>query len=196
MILCGPENDPVIDSALSREQALDGLPAACPAQIRDRQELVELTYISFDGLWHRGQLVIDHDLVADIRRVFELAAELRFPIGSVIPCADRRFRNGLLWDDNLSMAANNTSAFNFRPIEGSTSLSNHAFGRAIDINPLQNPYIRGETVAPPGAVYDPADPGTLTADHPIVRLFLELGWNWGGNWGTLKDYQHFERPTP
>ncbi len=74
------------------------------------------------------------------------------------------------------MKLNNTSAFNYRVITGGTSLSKHAYGRAIDINPVENPYIKGATTLPPGSVYDPNAGGTLTADHPNVLTFARLGW--------------------
>ena len=69
----------------------------------------------------------------------------------------------------------------------------HAYGYAIDINPVQNPYIKGKAVFPPGAVYNTHKPGTLTYYSPIVKAFIRLGWTWGGNWNSLKDYQHFEK---
>jgi hypothetical protein len=101
------------------------------------------------------------------------------------------------WDDDRSMAANNTSGFNYRPMTGdgtsATRLSPHALGRAIDINPLLNPYIKGEMIKPDGAVYDPSRPGTITADSFIVKFLKKRGWTWGGDWTSLKDYQHFEK---
>ena len=95
--------------------------------------------------------------------------------------------------DDQSMLADNTSAFNYRTATGSKHLSMHAYGFAIDINPAQNPYIKGNIVLPPGAVYDTAKPGTLGANSPIVKTFKRLGWTWGGDWKSLKDYQHFEK---
>ena len=92
------------------------------------------------------------------------------------------------------MEANNTSAFNYRPVTGGTRLSNHAYGRAIDINTFLNPYIKGDIVLPHGARYDPNIEGTFTSENPIVKTFIQLGWQWGGDWTDLKDYQHFEKP--
>jgi len=92
------------------------------------------------------------------------------------------------------LAANNTSAFNFRLKTGGNDLSIHAYGRAIDINTVQNPYSKGKLVLPPNGTYNTETPGTLTTESPIVKRFLALGWIWGGNWETLKDYQHFEKP--
>jgi hypothetical protein len=62
------------------------------------------------------------------------------------------------------------------------------------MNPFQNPYIKEGVILPHGARYDPSSAGTFTSDHPIVRAFLQLGWVWGGNWTSPKDYQHFEKP--
>jgi len=69
----------------------------------------------------------------------------------------------------------------------------HAYGYALDINPMQNPYIKGKIVVPPGALYDINKPGTLISSSPVVKIFIRLGWTWGGNWKSLKDYQHFEK---
>ena len=99
-------------------------------------------------------------------------------------------------DDDLSMAANNTSAFNCRKVSGSTNWSEHAYGRAIDVNPVQNPYVtRSGRVSPPaGRPY--ADrgrraPGMLHAGDQAVKAFARAGWAWGGEWTSAKDYQHF-----
>ena len=99
------------------------------------------------------------------------------------------------WQDHESMAANNTSGFNFRVIEGTTKLSLHSFGRALDINPVQNPVIYPHgLIAPEGAVYNPQKKGAFTAANPIVQEFLKRGWHWGGNFEQPKDYHHFEKP--
>lgn len=187
----GTLTNPIIDSNMSLSQALR---KESPPEFKERQRLVDLEYYSFDGKIHRGQLVIDERLVGDILEVFRVALESKFPIGSVIPIANERFlRNGEYNEDNLSMHSNNTSAFNYRVITGGKSLSKHAYGFAIDINPVQNPYIKKDTVLPPNAVYDKMKPGTLTLDSPVVKTFIRLGWTWGGNWQSLKDYQHFEK---
>ena len=150
--------------------------------------------ISFDGKIHQGQLVLDKKLAKDIEIIFKLAFAEKFPILSVIPVSHPNFRKNGRWDDDLSMIANNTSAFNYRQKTGGGSLSNHAYGTAIDINTVQNPYLKGKILLPPNGSYQPQTPGTFDANHPIVKKFIELGWDWGGNWTTLKDYQHFEKP--
>lgn len=187
----GTLSNPIIDSDMTFEEATR---KDAPPELKEKQEIVSVLYYSFDGKVHKGQVVIDKRLAGDIREVFQIALREKFPVTSVIPIShDRFFKDGKWNDDNLSMLANNTSAFNYRTMTGSKALSKHAYGFAIDINPVQNPYIKGDVILPPGAVYDIHKPGTLTADGPIVKAFLRLGWEWGGNWKTLKDYQHFEK---
>ncbi len=192
----GTASDPIVDSKMTADEAFEGLDRRCPKDLRERQQVVTVAYWGFDEKVHRGQLVVDKDLEKDIVEVFEVALKEKFPIRSVIPVSHAKFRKNEKWDDDLSMAANNTSAFNYREVTGGTSLSKHALGRAIDINPVQNPYIKGKTTLPPDSKYDPKAPGTLTADHPVTKAFLARGWEWGGNWKSLKDYQHFEKPAP
>jgi hypothetical protein len=190
----GTSKHPIIDSRMSKKEAFEGLDPKCPEEIRKRQKVVKLKYYSTDGKIHRGQLVIDKELVKDVKKVFKMALKEHFPIYSVIPVSDQRFRKDGRWDDELSMEANNTSGFNYREITGGGRLSNHAYGRAIDINTFLNPYIKGNVVLPHGAKYDPGIAGTFNPDHPIVKAFLELGWTWGGSWTSRPDYQHFEKP--
>jgi peptidoglycan LD-endopeptidase CwlK len=192
----GTLKHPIIDSQMAEKEAFDGLDPKCPEEIRKRQRLITVKYYSMDNQVHQGQLVIDKELVNDVKHVFALALKEHFPIYSVIPISDKRFRKENRWDDELSMEANNTSAFNYREKTGGGELSNHASGRAIDINTFLNPYIKGSLVLPHGATYDPKVSGTFTAESPIVREFLRLGWAWGGNWTSPKDYQHFEKPLP
>lgn len=190
----GTLKHPVIDSRMTELEAFDGLDPKCPDEIRKRQRLVTVKYYSTDKQVHQGQLVIDKELVSDIKQVFKLALKERFPVYSVIPISDKRFRKESRWDDELSMEANNTSAFNYREVTGGGRLSNHAYGRAVDINTFLNPYIKGKIILPHGATYDPGIDGTFTAESSIVREFLRLGWAWGGNWTSPTDYQHFEKP--
>lgn len=171
---------PIEDSTMAFEEAMRGVSPECPTSTIEKQTLVPVLYYSFDGRIHRGQIVIDQRLANDIREVFQLAFEMKFPITSVIPLSHEQFG----WSDDRSMNENNTSGFNYRPIARQTNLSSHSFGFAIDINPRLNPY--------GGNSYDPTCPGTLTVDHPLVKKFLELGWEWGGQWKN-PDYQHFQK---
>jgi len=190
----GTIQDPIIDSHITLPEALRKY---APPEFKEKQNIVDVLYYSFDGRVHKGQIVIDRRLVRDISEVFRVALENKFPIGSVIPISHDRFNEGGEWNaDNQSMKSNNTSGFNYRKVTGGKKLSMHAYGYAIDINPIQNPYIKGNIVLPPGAVYDPTIPGTLTSGSPIVKTFMRLGWTWGGNWKSLKDYQHLEKVLP
>jgi hypothetical protein len=122
-------------------------------------------------------------------RVFRALYEARFPV--------QRLRTVEQYgsDDDASMAANNTSAFNCRPVAGGTGWSEHAYGAALDVNPVQNPYVRGSTVEPEaGRAYldrSHVRPGMVVAGDLVVRAFAAVGWEWGGDFRTLKDYQHF-----
>ena len=187
----GSLHNPIIDSDISLSEALK---KESPPEFKKRQKIIDVLYYSFDGKIHKGQLVIDEQLIGDIQEVFRVALGNKFPITSVIPIShDRFFNNGKWNEDDQSMLSNNTSAFNYRTVTGGKTLSKHAYGFAIDINPVQNPYIKGNIILPPGAVYDTTKPGTLAYDSPVVRAFIRLGWIWGGNWKSLKDYQHFEK---
>jgi poly-gamma-glutamate synthesis protein (capsule biosynthesis protein) len=98
-------------------------------------------------------------------------------------------------DDEQSMLADNTSAFNCRGIPGSTAWSEHAYGRAVDLNPFENPEVRNGVVDPPvAAPYTDRSPNVTGMIHPddaAVQAFAAIGWSWGGNWTGLSDYQHF-----
>lgn len=190
----GSLKHPIVDSRMNEREVFDGLDPKCPPEIRKRQKIVKVKYYSFDGLFHQGQIVVDKDLAKDIKKVFKFALEQKFPINTVIPVSAPQFRKNGRWDDDLSMAANNTSGFNYREKTGGGSLSNHAYGRAVDINTVQNPYVKGSLILPPDGKWQPGTPGTFTTDHPITKMFISLGWDWGGSWTRLQDYQHFEKP--
>jgi peptidoglycan L-alanyl-D-glutamate endopeptidase CwlK len=179
--------DIIVDSDFSFSDAIAGTNA--PLEIVDRLSMVDVCYHSFDGMRHQGQIILDCSLEDDIYEIFSLIEKLKFPIGKVIPIV------AYSWQDHDSMAANNSSGFNFRVIEGTTKLSLHSFGRALDINPVQNPVIYTHGfIAPEGAVYDQHKLGAFTVANPIVQEFLKRGWHWGGNFEQPKDYHHFEKP--
>lgn len=155
-------------------------------------------YWSFDVQKQSALLEVNRAVAAEVRSFFTGAFDLKFPIDKVTCSSDRPY----FWDDGLMMAANATSGFNYRLIADSDVVSEHGYGRAFDINPRLNPYIRfkdgAQIVAPAGAEWDPSVPGTLSATHPLVTHMAALGWSWGGNWspearGAI-DYQHFEKP--
>jgi hypothetical protein len=145
-----------------------------------------------DGQTHRGNLVVNSDSVDDIVAIFEDLRRLGYPVAKM-----QTVDNYPGADDELSMRDNNTSAFNCRPLPGSTAWSLHAYGRAIDVNPLINPYIDQSGDLQPktaGRYLDRtlADPALLKAGDPAVRAFTDRGWRWGGAWRDPVDYQHFE----
>jgi peptidoglycan L-alanyl-D-glutamate endopeptidase CwlK len=170
---------------MTLQEALQGSPA--PPEILETQVLIDLEYLGFDGVVHIGQMVAHRDLEIEIRAIFEDILMRRFPLFQMRPIVN------FGWNDELSMEANNCSAFNYRLKVGKTSLSAHATGRAIDINPRQNPYFSGGLVLPPGATYDAAATGTLLEDGEVVQAFECRGWVWGGRWNTIKDFHHFEK---
>src|SRR3989442_2933819 len=136
-------NDIIVDAKLAKEDALKQNPDfLCPEEIIVCQQVIEVLYYSFDGKLHQGQIVVHEELVEDIRNIFKVILEERFPLTSVIPVADPRFH----WDDGLSIQANNSSGFNYRTKTLKNELSNHAYGRAVDLNPRLNPYIKGDYV--------------------------------------------------
>jgi peptidoglycan LD-endopeptidase CwlK len=181
------ENQIIIDSAMSFSEAIEGTTA--PVEIVDSLALVDVFYYSFDGKRHQGQIIVDCAVEEDVYDIFAFLEKIKFPVGRAIPIVEYK------WDDHESMAANNSSGFNFRVIEGTTKLSMHSLGRAVDINPRQNPIIYPDgRIAPARAVYNPEKAGTVTGDHPVVREFLKRGWHWGGNFDQPKDYHHFEKP--
>jgi D-alanyl-D-alanine carboxypeptidase len=159
----------------------------------DRLRGVGVGYVGFDGQTHRGELIVHQDLVANVVAIFEQLHQLRYPIAAM-----RTVDHYPGADDELSMQDNNTSAFNCRPLPSGRAWSLHAYGRAIDLNPLFNPFVdsRGDFQPKTAALYldrGRTDPGILHAGDAAVRVFTDRGWRWGGDWRTPKDYQHFER---
>lgn len=160
----------------------------CPVAVEDLR-WVELGHWDYAGNATTGALVVHADHVDDVTEVFGRLFEARFPIESIRPITD------FDGDDNASMRANNSSAFNCRVIDGTSRWSQHAYGGAIDINPLVNPWVRGDRVDPPeGEAYvdrDATVPGLIVAGDVVTEAFASVGWGWGGDWNTTLDYQHF-----
>lgn len=178
---------PLTDSRMTLEEAIAGTSA--PRHVTDALSLISVRYRAFDGRLHQGQLLVHKKVVSDLLEIFRFIEAIGFPVARAIPIV----RYG--WSDDLSMADNNTSAFNYRLVLGTDRLSRHALGRALDINPIENPVIYdGGHISPPGATYDMKKEGTLSETHLLVKEFLNRGWQWGGHFKTLKDYHHFDRP--
>jgi poly-gamma-glutamate capsule biosynthesis protein CapA/YwtB (metallophosphatase superfamily) len=170
-------------------------PASCPVKLADLR-LLTMRYVGFDRQPHIGQMVVHRRHARDIVNVFRELYDKRFPI--------RRMQliDAYGGDDNRSMAADNTSAYNCRTVAGTSTFSNHAYGAAVDINPVENPYVTADDVLPSeGRSFvdldrspDAAAPrGVIVAGGVVVRAFERIGWEWGGVW-IDPDYQHFYAP--
>ena len=152
---------------------------------------LRLSYVDFDGREQVGELVCNKAIADDLVAIFRDLYEARYPIRSI------RLIDDFNGDDEASMAADNTSCFNYRKKTGMRALSKHAQGLAIDINPFENPYVRPSRVRPAGA----AAFADRTQDFPhkidksdlCYRLFRARGFSWGGTWRSVQDYQHFEK---
>ena len=163
--------------------------AGCPLPV-DRLRAIDATYWGFDARPHQGRIVVAADQVEAVTSVLHDLYSARYAIHRMEP-VDRYGGS-----DDASVLADNTSGFNCRPATGSTGWSEHAYGRAIDLNPLENPYVRGATVLPPQSAplldRTRTDRGIIHAGDAAVQAFAAVGWIWGGQWpGAAKDYQHF-----
>lgn len=155
---------------------------------------VRIKYYDFDGKEHKnGELIVNKKLAKDVTQIFLELYEAKYPLASVRLVDDY----GQPGDDTLSMEDNNTSAFCYRKVTGSGTLSRHSLGAAIDVNPVQNPYIDGDRVAPENAAkYVDRSlglPGMIDHDDLCYKVFKKHGWSWGGDWKGDKDYQHFSK---
>lgn len=164
----------------------------CPVGLSSLRA-VRVTYRTFTGREARGTLVVHRDVAPSVRRIFRSLYRARVPVRRIAPI--EKYRGS----DFASIEADNTSAFNCRRATGSGRWSNHAYGRAIDINPIENPWVE-----PGGKVYHRASrpyvrrtprPGVAVSGGPLVRAFEREGWSWGGRWSGTKDYQHFDAGT-
>lgn len=174
--------------AVTAEQLGSSWRPGCPLPV-EQLRAVNVSHVGYDGAAHTGRIIVDAGHAERIAAVFRDLYAARFPVERIEP-VDRYGS-----DDQASMRANNTSGFNCRTVAGSSSWSEHAYGRAVDLNPLVNPYVTGSTVDPlEGAPYADrtrTDPGMIHADDAAVRAFAAQGWRWGGYWTGGKDYQHF-----
>ena len=159
--------------------------AGCPVGPSELRA-VAVSYWGFDGTPHVGRVVVAKAVAPDLVSVFRTLWRAKFPIRRLQPVSEYR------GSDEASMAADNTSVFNCRFVGGTSRWSMHAYGEAIDVNPVENPYVRGASVSPPaGRAYldrSSARPGMAVRGGTLVRAFAAAGWKWGASFG---DYQHF-----
>lgn len=150
-----------------------------------------MSYWGFDGRSHLGTMVVNVSVVAPVAKVFSTLYSAHFPIREMVPEA------AYDGNDNTAAAADDTSGFNCRyaVAAGAPHWSVHAYGEAIDVNDVQNPYVDGSTIIPPaGVTYrDRSDvrPGMAVRGGVLVNAFASVGWYWGGRWLSTPDYQHF-----
>lgn len=161
----------------------------CPVPLADLRA-VRATHLGFDGRARTGVLVVHRDVAPRVVAVLRRLYALRFPIRRMEPI--ERYGGS----DSRSIEADNTSAFNCRRVEGTSRWSEHAYGRAIDVNPIENPYISraGTTEHPTSRPYldrTRRRPGVILPGDAVVHAFAAEGFGWGGLWSSARDTQHF-----
>ncbi|HUP99105.1 MAG TPA: M15 family metallopeptidase, partial [Aeromicrobium sp.] len=176
--------DPVPAHVLGRSSWTPKCPVE-PGELR----WVRLAFWGFDDRRHTGELLVNADAAEDMVQVFRQLYEARFPL------EEMRITRADEIDAEPTGDGNNTGAFTCKPFRGSTVWSEHAYGRAVDVNPFQNPYTKGDALIPElaSAYADRArqDPGMIHAGDAVTRAFASVGWGWGGSWQHSKDYMHF-----
>lgn len=178
---------PVPAEVLARSTWEPGCPVAA-----DDLAYVRLAFWGFDDQRHTGELLLNRSVARDVVSVFRRLYAERFPFEEL------RITPRSELDAPPTGDGNDTGAFSCRPTTGSdTTYSQHAYGLAIDLNPFQNPYVKGDLVLPElASTYldrDDVRPGMITPDGVVVRAFTDIGWTWGGTWSSLKDFQHFSQ---
>ena len=158
-----------------------------PIDISSQMTVIEVEFIDFHGNNSLGMLVVNKKVAKELKKIFEEIKNSGFQIEKIVPISEYG------WDDDKSMEDNNSSAYNYRFVANSKKLSNHSYGMAIDINPQYNPMIVKDKIYPQNGVYSKENIGTITSDSSVVKIFKKYGWKWGGDYKSLKDYQHFEK---
>ena len=170
-------------------------PVDCQVPLDDLRYVV-LQFVDFNNEPQTGEMIVNKAIAQDVVEIFYELYQNNYQIESI------KLVDEFGGDDTASMLANNTSSFNYRVVEGTTRLSNHALGRAIDLNPFYNPYITynkdGSTNISPVGSEAYADrtisfPYKIDENDLAYKLFKAHGFTWGGNWNSCKDYQHFEK---
>ena len=161
----------------------------CPVYLNDLRYLT-MTYFSTDEVGREGEMVVHKDVAEEVVEIFKTLYENNFTIESMNLIDDYNA------SDDLSMVANNTSAFNCRNVPRTTRWSRHSFGKAIDINPVWNPFIDKGVVYPKEAEKyanrSLNHEGMIYKNDVIYKAFISRGWEWGGDWTkSMQDYQHF-----
>jgi hypothetical protein len=162
----------------------------CPVTVEELA-YVSVSHLGFDGAFHTGELLVNAAVAEDVVEVFQRLHEARFPIEQM------RVIRAEEIDAPPTGDWNDTTSFVCRPAIGSGSWSEHAYGLAVDVNPFHNPYLKGDLVLPElaSAYTDRSDarPGMIMPGDVVTEAFGAIGWGWGGNWNSLKDWMHFSR---
>jgi hypothetical protein len=190
LVGASPESSPFVGriSKVTAAELRYSYRPGCPVGLSQLRRL-ELSHWDFAGRRRVGSIVVRATAARDVVSVFRKLYAARFPI--------RRLRlvEAYKGSDDASMAADNTSGFNCRFVSGTRRWSQHAYGLAIDINPVENPYVDGSRVRPPaGRRYlnrSRVRRGMVVSGDVAFRAFAAIGWSWGGHWASSKDYQHF-----
>ena len=177
-----------ISTSLAKRMTGVSWRSGCPVGLPDLRVLT-VSFWGFDGRSHSGALIVHRSVASPVVRVLGRLYAARFPIRRMTPV------DAYQGDDFRSIEADNTSAFNCRPATGSSHWSEHAYGKAIDLDPLENPYVSGgQTSHAASRRYLDRSlrlPGMMHAGDLVVRAFAAEGWGWGGAWSGVRDYQHF-----
>lgn len=189
--------EPLTDSVKERITGISYPESGCAVPYEDLN-YVGLLYFDFEGQEQTGELICNKAIAQDMVEIFYELYKNEYQLERV------RLIDEYDGDDTASMADNNTSCFNYRVVDGTTNLSKHAYGLAIDVNPYYNPYVvfhrnadGSDYISPPGSeIYaDRSQSFAYKIDENDLcyRLFTEHGFTWGGNWNSTKDYQHFQK---
>ena len=179
----------VLSAAVRRTMTGVSWKPGCPVGL-DELRLVRARYVGMDGRAHTGRIVVNREVAREVVSVLRRLYVARFPIRRMVPV------DAYGGSDFRSIEADNTSAFNCRYVDGTTRWSEHAYGRAIDLNPIENPYVTsaGTTSHRASRPYLRRARyrlGMAVEGGAVVRAFDAAGWGWGGRWSGDRDYQHF-----
>ncbi len=168
----------------------------CPVGLNDLRHL-RTAYLDFKGQRKMGEIIVHKEVSHEVAEIFEALYEIGYPIKKM------KLVSNYKGNDWQSIEADNTSAFNCRSATGSKKWSKHSYGKAIDINPIENPYIsrsgrisHKESLSYRKRVHKKstyADKAVLVRGDKTIQIFKNHGWRWGGDWSGVKDYQHFSK---
>lgn len=177
---------PIPDDVLARSSWTE----ACPVTV-DELRYLTMTHHGFDQELHTGEMIVNTSVAEDVVDVFRALFDAGFPIEQMRVTTLEEI------DDPPTGDFNETGSFVCRPAVGSTSWSAHAYGLAIDVNPFHNPYVKDDLVIPElASAYadrDNARVGMIFPGDVVTQAFADIGWKWGGEWNTLKDWMHFSQ---